>query len=97
MSTNPTDEIAWKEHMKDMAEFEPYMEFLEDQTEMETAVKWLMECPHPDYLSEEFQQALFREVRAQVEWFKENTEIKETEEKVVTKMKKQRYLSYDNE
>lgn len=97
MSNHPTDEISWKDHMKDMAGFEPYLEFLEDQTEFETVVKWLMECPHPDYLSEEFQQAFFKEVRAQVEWFKGNTEIKETEETVVTKVKKERYLSYDNE
>ena len=90
-------EISYPDHMKDMAEFEPYMEFLEDQTEMETVVKWLFECPHPDYLSEEFQQALFKEIRAQVKWFKENTTIKETKEEKVTTVKAYKYLEYDNE
>lgn len=90
-------EISYDQYMTYMEQFEPYMEFMEDQTEFETVVKWLFECPHPDYLSEEFQQALFREIREQVKWFKGNTEIKETEEKVVTKVKKQRYLAYDNE
>lgn len=92
-----TKEISYQDHMKDMAEFEPYLEFLEDQTEFETVVKWLFECPNPDYLSEKFQQALFREIRGQVQWFKENTTIEETKEEVVTKVRSEKYLKYDNE
>lgn len=93
-----TKEISYKEHMEDMAAFAPYMEFLEDQTEMETVVKWLFECPHSDYLSEEFQQAFYREIRAQVEWFKENAVIKQTEAKeVVKRVDGYKYMEYINE
>lgn len=97
MTAQPTDEISWKDHMKDMAEFEPYLEFLEDQTEFEMVVKWLMECPHLDYLSKEFQQALFKEVRAQVEWFKENAVIKEKKHKETVVERSYKYMEYKDE
>lgn len=86
--------ISYEDHLKDMREFETYREFLEDQTEMETAVEHLLEFPNIEYLGEEFEQAHRKAVRKQLEWFKENAEIKETEETVVTRVKKQRYMEY---
>ncbi len=63
MNTN----ISHQDHLKDKAEFELYMEFLEDQTEMETAVRYLMEFPNTEYLGEEFEQAYYKAVREQLE------------------------------
>jgi len=89
--------ISYQDYLNDRKEFEPYMEFLEDQTEMETAVRYLMEFPSTEYLGEEFEQAYYQAVREQLKWFRENTTIQETKEEVVTKIKSQRYLQYDNE
>ncbi len=93
MNTN----ISYQDHLKDKEDFEPYMEFLEDQTAMETAVKYLMEFPNTEYLGEEFEQAYYKAVREQVEWFKENAVIKEEkrQEKVIERAYK--YMEYKDE
>ncbi len=93
-----TDKITYPQHLKNMEEFEPYMEFLEDQTEMETAVKYLMEFPSVEYLGEEFDQHYRRAVQDQLEWFKENAIIKQTEAKeIVKKVEGYKYMEYKDE
>lgn len=92
-----TKEISYQDHLKDKAEFAPYMEFLEDQTEMETAVRYLMEFPNTEYLGEEFEQAYYKAVREQLEWFKENAIIKETKEEVVREFRARKYMEYKDE
>lgn len=95
--TRPDTNISYEDHRKDMAEFEPFMEFLEDQTEMETAVKYLMEFPNTEYLGEEFEQAYYQAVRSQLKWFKENAIIKTEKKKETIVERTYRYMEYKDE
>jgi len=89
--------ISYQEHLKTMAEFAPYKEHLEGQSEMEEAVQYLLEFPSVEYLGEEFKQAFYKAVRDQLEWFKENAVIKETKEEVRTTIKSYKYMEYIDE
>lgn len=93
-----TKEITYQDHIKTMEALAPYIELLEEADEVETQVKWLADCPHIDYVSEEFQQAYFKEMQGQLAWFKENVEIKEQPERKVTQtIKGGKYLEYVNQ
>lgn len=87
--------ISYQDHLNDMEEFEPYLEFLEDQSEMETAVRYLMEFPNVEYLGEEFQQAYYKAVRDQLAWFKGNAIIKEIPAgEIVVKTRARKCMEY---
>jgi RNA-splicing ligase RtcB len=74
----------------------PYIEILEEADELETQLKWLAACPHINYVSEEFQQAYFKEMQEQLNWFKENVEIvEEPERKVTQTIIGHKYLKYN--
>lgn len=89
--------ISYQDHLRNMEEFRPYREHLEGQSEMEEAVEYLLNFPSVEYLGEEFEQAYYKAVRDQLEWFKENAVIKETKEEVRTTIKSYKYMEYRDE
>lgn len=92
--TLPITNISMDEHFKHMNALDPYIDLMQDADEFEQSAKALYEFHAQNYLSEEFQQAYYREIKATLEWLQENVEIKTEKKKVVTTLKEHKYLDY---
>lgn len=92
--TKPDTSISRDEHFKHLNELEPYIELMTDSDEFEQAAKALFEFDEANHLSDEFQQAYRREIKATLEWVKENVKIKTEKKKVVATVKERKYLEY---
>jgi hypothetical protein len=86
--------ISRDEHFKHMEALEPYIDLMEDADEFEQSAKALYNFHEHNYLSDGFRQAYYREVKATLEWLKENVKIKERKKKVVETVQARKYLDY---
>ena len=89
--------ITYDQHLKNMEKLAPYIDLMQDADEFEHAAKALYDFHEANYLSEEFQQAYYKEVKDTLEWLKENVKIKEKKEEKVIKVKSYKYLEYDHD
>lgn len=97
MESKPNTNISRDEHFKHMLELMPYIDLMTDADEFEQSAKALCEFREVNYLSEEFQQAYCREIKATLEWLQENVRIKTEKKRVVTTLKEHKYLEYDHD
>lgn len=93
--TQPITNISRDEHFKHMEELAPYIGLMQDADEFEQSAKELYDFGAHDYLSDEFKQAYYREIKTTLDWIKENVKIKTEKKKVVTTIKEHKYLDYD--
>ena len=89
--------ITYEQHLKNMEVMAPYVDLMTDADEFEQAAKALYDFHEANYLSEEFQQAYYKEIKTTLKWLKENVKIKEEKEKVITKVKSYKFLEYNDE
>ena len=94
MSESTITSISRDEHFKHMEALEPYIDLMQDSDEFEQSARALYEFHAQNYLSDEFQQAYYREIKATLDWPKENVKIKQKKEKKVTTVKAYKYLDY---
>jgi len=87
--------ISRDEHFKHMQEIMPYIDLMTEADEFEQSARALVEFREVNYLSEEFKQAYCREIKATLDWLKDNVKIKTEKKKVVTTVKEHKYLEYD--
>src|SRR5882672_2556255 len=97
MTGSPYTNISRDEHFKHMQELMPYIDLMTDADEFEQSTKALCEFREVNYLSEEFKQAYCQEIKAILEWLKDNVRIKKGKRKVITTVSKHKYLEYVHE